>query len=136
MWTWPFSSAERVGRVGLIGRHRGMKPDWGNPTVRHGGGRRKREGGANELPCRLSLLPLHRAPGLCDSIVVHRRASVVAPIVTATPATITSADTTKRGVNSSDSNETPPRAVITGTDNWTTAARVAVNPPSAAYQTT
>lgn len=52
------------------------------------------------------------------------------------PPRIAAEEINKRQVISSDKNITPPRAAMTGTASCTVAARVAVNPVSAAYQMT
>ena len=52
----------------------------------------------------------------------------------ATPPRIADPAATRRKVTDSPRSSTPPRAASTGTESWTTAARVAVRAGSAAYQ--
>ncbi len=49
------------------------------------------------------------------------------------PPSINKAESAKRKLILSETNITPPKAAITGTDSWTTAACVAESPPSAVY---
>ena len=54
----------------------------------------------------------------------------------ATPPRIAAEASSSRRVTGSDRRMTPPKAAITGTESWTVAARLAVSPLRAAYQTT
>src|SRR5471032_1364684 len=81
----------------------------------------------------------HGRSCVIENTVRHRDGRYVRDLLASTiaiPPRIVAEAAARRGVITSDRNATPPNAAISGTDNCTVAARMAVSLLSAAYQMT
>ena len=97
----------------------------GRPGLRRGLQRQRR---AEQRRRGLLHLDRHHQPELRRDQVARRPA-----MARATPPRIAVAEATRRRVTDSPRSSTPPTAASTGTESWTTAARVALRAGRAAY---
>ena len=72
MQTWCFTPGARSGRVGLIERRHGLKPDWGELTVRNFSG-----GAGNVKEGRTRTPPHNRKSGESETPDLRLRAPVL-----------------------------------------------------------
>src|SRR5262249_53539745 len=80
MRTWRLTPGSLAGRVRLIARRHGLKPDWGKPTVRHC------RGGAGNVSDGRPRTPLHRSKEWnVETLGLRLRAPVLYSTPTAAP---------------------------------------------------